>query len=217
MRGMGKRPPMKWSISPYNVPQGKWKKRLKAELRDVTVREGEDSTGRKIPLLRKLRLAEAIETAGFERIDVGFPGSDLQAFKFSKELGRKSELLKSGLVVGWQGQASQRAVVRSLDAGCDQIDILLLCSEIQLAAHDETLASSIAKAIPLARLCAARGVTCFAGLVDVTRTSKESLMTILSSEMFDYFDGAVLYDTVGVATPDGMRSLVELVSRRLKK
>src|SRR5207247_7647990 len=87
-----------WSISPYN-------QRLalkKIELRDVTLREGEDCLGTKIPVSNKLKFSEALEAAGFVRIDVGFPGRDPKDFEFCSKLNDVSTLFKSGLVTSWQ-------------------------------------------------------------------------------------------------------------------
>ncbi len=176
---------------------------------DVTLREGEQSRGVSFSLEQKVELALALEAAGVRQIQVGYPGRferDLDATRaVSSALTRAAtEVVALAFVPDWEAEisaclASEAAVVNVVHRASDRLHGLLGVN------HADVL-HRVKGAI---RQASSGGATVAFTPSDGTRADQDFLLRMWEVAAEAGADRLYVADSVGVATPELVASLVE--------
>jgi isopropylmalate/homocitrate/citramalate synthase len=185
--------------------------RVTVGLYDTTLRDGEQTVGVVLTPEHKLEIARALDAAGVDRIEAGFPRvseDDAQAIALILEAGLEAEV--------WGFSRAVRADVEALvDLGLESSVIESPISDPKLAAlgvSRETMLERIRSAVSFATEEGIR--VAFFG-VDSTRADLEFVRHAYESAVEAGAAEIVVVDTLGVATPEAAAFLVNEVAERL--
>ncbi|MDR2340016.1 MAG: homocitrate synthase [Deltaproteobacteria bacterium] len=174
---------------------------------DSTLRDGHQSPGLAIPLGARLSLAKALEAAGVDRVEAGFPGMgecETEAVRAIKGVLVKAE------VSAWN-RLNLADVSASISAGVDLVHICFPLSERQMGAKlgmgFARAASLLGDAVGLSRDA---GIPCSVGLEDVSRSDEGRIRKAMGLLASLGVEEVRLADTVGVLAPLSVRWLVGL-------
>lgn len=180
-------------------------------LYDTTLRDGEQTVGVVLSPEDKLAIARALDAAGVDRIEAGFPRvseDDAKAIRLILNAGLDAEI--------WGFSRAVRADVEALvELGVQASVIESPISDGKLAAlgvSRETMLERIRSAVSFAAGQAIR--VAFFG-VDSTRADLEFVRTVYESAVEAGAAEVVVVDTLGVATPEAAAFLVVEVVERL--
>jgi len=179
-------------------------------LYDTTLRDGEQTVGVVLSPEDKLAIAKALDAAGVDRIEAGFPRvseDDAKAIRLILNAGLDAEI--------WGFSRAVRADVEALvELGVQASVIESPISDGKLAAlgvSRETMLERIRSAVSFA---AEQGIRVAFFGVDSTRADLEFVRTAYESAVEAGAAEVVVVDTLGVATPEAAAFLVgEVVER----
>ena len=173
-------------------------------LYDTTLRDGEQTVGVVLGPEEKLEIARALDAAGIDRIEAGFPRvseEDAQAIRLIADAGLRAEV--------WGFSRAVPADVEALvDLGVRAAVIESPISDLKLEAlgvSRETMLERIAKAVAFAT---EHGITVAFFGVDSTRAELEFYRRAYSTAVEAGAKEVVAVDTIGVATPEAAAYLV---------
>jgi isopropylmalate/homocitrate/citramalate synthase len=173
-------------------------------LYDTTLRDGEQTVGVVLGPEEKLEIARALDAAGIDRIEAGFPRvseEDAQAIRLIADAGLRAEV--------WGFSRAVPADVEALvDLGVRAAVIESPISDLKLEAlgvSRETMLERIAKAVAFAT---EHGITVAFFGVDSTRADLEFYRSAYSTAVEAGAKEVVAVDTIGVATPEAAAYLV---------
>jgi isopropylmalate/homocitrate/citramalate synthase len=173
-------------------------------LYDTTLRDGEQTVGVVLGPEEKLEIARALDAAGIDRIEAGFPrvsAEDAQAIRLIADAGLRAEV--------WGFSRAVPADVEALvDLGVRAAVIESPISDLKLEAlgvSRETMLERIAKAVAFAT---EHGITVAFFGVDSTRADLEFYRRAYSTAVEAGAKEVVAVDTIGVATPEAAAYLV---------
>ncbi len=173
-------------------------------LYDTTLRDGEQTVGVVLSPEVKLELARALDDAGVDRIEAGFPrvsDDDAEAIKLIAAAGLRAEI--------WGFSRAVPADVEALvDLGVGAAVIESPISDLKLEAlgvSRETMLERIAKAVSFA---VGHGITVAFFGVDSTRADLDFYRRAYSAAVEAGASEVVAVDTIGVATPEAAAYLV---------
>ena len=173
-------------------------------LYDTTLRDGEQTVGVVFSPEDKLAIAQALDDAGVDRIEAGFPRvseEDAEAIRLIADAGLEAQVWGFARAV----QADVEALV---ELGVRAAVIESPISDRKLAAlgvtHDEML-GRIRKAVEFA---SREGITVAFFGVDGTRAELAFFHRAYEAAVEAGAEEAVVVDTIGVATPEGAAYLV---------
>jgi isopropylmalate/homocitrate/citramalate synthase len=184
--------------------------RVTVGLYDTTLRDGEQTVGVVLSPEQKLRIAQALDEAGVDRIEAGFPRvstEDTRAIELIRDAGLAAEV--------WGFSRAVRADVEAL------VELGLTASVVESPISDGKLAAlAVSRETMLERI---RGAVSFAaeqGIrvaffgVDSTRADLEFARRAYETAIEAGANEAVVVDTLGIATPEAAAYLVgEIVDR----
>jgi isopropylmalate/homocitrate/citramalate synthase len=185
--------------------------RVTVGLYDTTLRDGEQTVGVVLSPEQKLEIARALDAAGIDRIEAGFP-------RVSEEDTRAIELiLGAGLDAEiWGFSRAVRADVEALvELGLGASVVESPISDGKLAAlgvSRETMLERIGTAISFA---AEEGIRVAFFGVDSTRADLEFVRRAYETAVEAGASEVVVVDTLGIATPEAAAFLVGEVADRL--
>jgi isopropylmalate/homocitrate/citramalate synthase len=173
-------------------------------LYDTTLRDGEQTVGVVLSPEDKLAIAGALDAAGVDRIEAGFPRvseEDAEAIRLIADAGLGAEV--------WGFARAVQADVELLaELGVRAAVVESPISDAKLAAlgvsHDEML-GRIRKAVSFA---AGEGITVAFFGVDGSRAELDFFHRAYDAAVEAGAQEAVVVDTIGVATPEGAAYLV---------
>jgi isopropylmalate/homocitrate/citramalate synthase len=173
-------------------------------LYDTTLRDGEQTVGVVLSPEDKLAIARALDAAGVDRIEAGFPRvseEDAEAIRLIADAGLRAEV--------WGFARAVQADVELLaELGVHAAVVESPISDAKLAAlgvsHDEML-GRIRKAVSFA---AGEGITVAFFGVDGSRAELDFFHRAYDAAVEAGAQEAVVVDTIGVATPEGAAYLV---------
>jgi isopropylmalate/homocitrate/citramalate synthase len=173
-------------------------------LYDTTLRDGEQTVGVVLAPEDKLAIAQALDEAGVDRIEAGFPRvseEDAEAIRLIADAGLRAEV--------WGFARAVQADVELLaELGVHAAVVESPISDAKLAAlgvsHDEMLVR-IRKAVSFA---AGEGITVAFFGVDGSRAELDFFHRAYDAAVEAGAQEAVVVDTIGVATPEGAAYLV---------
>ena len=185
--------------------------RITVGLYDTTLRDGEQTVGVVLTPEQKLEIARALDAAGIDRIEAGFPrvsSEDTRAIELILEAGLEAQI--------WGFSRAVRADVEALvELGLTASVIESPVSDGKLAAlgvSRETMVERIRSAVAFAVEHGVRvaffGVDSTRGDLEFVRRAYEAAVEAGAAEV-------VVVDTLGIATPEAAAYLVGEVVDRL--
>ena len=176
---------------------------------DVTLREGEQSRGISFSLEQKIELALALEAAGVRQIQVGYPGRferDMEATRaVSSALTQAEvEVVALAFVPDWEDEigaclASEAAVVNVVYRASDRLHGLLGVTRHEVLQRVESAVGQAASGEATVAFTPSDG----------TRADHDFLLRMWEVAAGEGADRLYVADSVGVATPELIASLVE--------
>jgi len=185
--------------------------RVTVGLYDTTLRDGEQSVGVVLSPEDKLEIARALDAAGIDRIEAGFPRvseDDARAISLILEAGLEAEIWGFSRAVGAD-------VAALLELGLRSSVIESPISDGKLAAlgvSREAMLERIRAAISLATTQGIR--VAFFG-VDASRADLEFAKHAYAAAVDAGAQEVVIVDTLGIATPEAAAYLVNEIAERL--
>lgn len=184
--------------------------RITVGLYDTTLRDGEQTVGVVLSPEQKLEIARALDAAGVDRIEAGFPrvsADDARAI----ELIRKAELEAEI----WGFSRAVRADVEALlELGLEASVIESPISDGKLAALGVTRDAMLERIRAAVSFAAEQGIRVAFFAVDSTRADLEFVRRVYDSAVKAGASEVVVVDTLGIATPEAAAFLVgEVVDR----
>jgi isopropylmalate/homocitrate/citramalate synthase len=173
-------------------------------LYDTTLRDGEQSVGVVLSPEDKLRIAQALDAAGIDRIEAGFPrvsDDDWRAVELIAEAGLRAEIWGFSRAV----QADVEALVE-LGVAASVIESPISDGKLEaLGVSRETMLERIRSAVSFASEHGIR--VAFFG-VDSSRADLEFFRQAYEAAVEAGAKEAVVVDTLGIATPEAAALLV---------
>jgi isopropylmalate/homocitrate/citramalate synthase len=185
--------------------------RVTVGLYDTTLRDGEQTVGVVLSPEQKLEIARALDDAGIDRIEAGFPrvsAEDTRAIELILEAGLDAEV--------WGFSRAVRADVEAL------VELGLGASVVESPISDGKLAAlGVSRETMLERIGAAVSFAAEEGIrvaffgVDSTRADLEFVRRAYETAVEAGASEVVVVDTLGIATPEAAAFLVGEVADRL--
>ena len=173
-------------------------------LYDTTLRDGEQTVGVVLGPEEKLEIAKALDAAGIDRIEAGFPRvsvEDAEAIRLIADAGLHAEVWGFSRAVPADVEALVELGVRAAVIESPISDLKLQA----LGVSRETMLERIAKAVAFAT---GHGITVAFFGVDSTRADLEFYRQAYSTAVEAGAREVVAVDTIGVATPEAAAYLV---------
>ena len=173
-------------------------------LYDTTLRDGEQTVGVVLGPEEKLEIAKALDAAGIDRIEAGFPRvsvEDAEAIRLIADAGLHAEVWGFSRAVPADVEAIVELGVRAAVIESPISDLKLQA----LGVSRETMLERIAKAVAFATR---HGITVAFFGVDSTRADLEFYRQAYSTAVEAGAREVVAVDTIGVATPEAAAYLV---------
>ncbi|SMY01050.1 hydroxymethylglutaryl-CoA lyase [Brevibacterium aurantiacum] len=184
-------------------------------LRDVTLRDGLQLTGKLLETDRKVEIVRKLLAAGIEEIEIGSMARPDLVPPMANTLEVVAQLTPEERSACWIWVATPRQVQRAIDAGITNIQYCFSVSDAHNNANigrdTETSLAAFPEALELTRaasgkiqLCLATSFTCpFEGEID-----PERVLAIARDPRAIDADDIVICDTLGQAVPGQVASLV---------
>lgn len=192
-----------------------------ATLRDVTLRDGLQLTGKVLATERKIEIVRALLAAGVTELEIGSMARPDLVPPMANSLELIGELTPEELERCWIWVATPRHVERALAAGARNFQYCFSVSDAHnegnIGRDTEASIAAMPKAVELAReaggriqLCLATSFTCpFEGRIDPQR-----VMDIASDDRTEGACDIVIADTLGQAVPAQVSALIGAVHTR---
>jgi hydroxymethylglutaryl-CoA lyase len=190
-----------------------------ARLRDVTLRDGLQLTGKMLPTERKVELARALLAAGVPELEIGSMARGDLVPPMANTLDVIAALTPEELERSWVWVATPRHIARAAEAGARNFQYCLSASDAHNQANIGRTTDASLEAMPEAvelahgvggriQLCIATSFTCpFDGLVPEQR-----VIDIANDARATGAEDIVICDTLGQAHPQQVSSLVGRVA-----
>ncbi len=195
-------------VSRYNKPKTNNKRLI--GINDCTLREGEQSGDVAFSMKDREMIAFALDEAGVDRIQIGFPEEDKQAKKEMKRIiGRLKNAGTETLIVAFSDQWKAQ-VDNALESGINHLNVIYRTSPylMKLLGVDENQATErTLEVITYAKNQGAPKIVFTP--TDATRSDWEFLKSISRKALAAGACELSVADTVGVATPDAIFYLVQ--------
>jgi isopropylmalate/homocitrate/citramalate synthase len=185
--------------------------RITVGLYDTTLRDGEQTVGVVLSPEQKLEIARALDEAGIDRIEAGFPRvspEDTRAIQLILEAELEAEI--------WGFSRAVRADVEAL------VDLGLRASVVESPVSDGKLtALGVSREAMLERIRSAVAFASDEGIrvaffgVDSTRAELEFARRAYEAAVEAGAQEVVVVDTLGIATPEAAAYLVGEIADRL--
>ena len=193
-------------INPY------YPKRMRIEICDVTLREGEQTPGVTFRKDEKIEIAKMLDAIGLEVIEAGFPAVS----RGEKEVVREIASLGLRADIGCLARAIKGDVDVALECDVDVIGLLTATSDSHIKckyrkSREEVLQSSL-EVLDYAK---AHGLDVRFAAEDATRTDVDFLKKFFREGERHGADMVSIADTVGALRPAAARTLVEDVRKTI--
>jgi 2-isopropylmalate synthase len=182
---------------------------------DETLRDGLQAANIPMPTLeRKLRFVDHMASCGIRCADLGFPGSSPKARQECTELTRHIVARGYPIVPGFAGRTHPadigaiRAVARDAETHVDAY-LFIGVSPIRQYVQDWSLPEILGNIRDSAAACDRDGLEFVLVLEDTVRCTPDVLRRVYDTAIDVGVRRVTLCDTVGAATPEGTRSLIQ--------
>jgi hydroxymethylglutaryl-CoA lyase len=185
-------------------------------LRDVTLRDGLQLTGKLLDTQRKVELARLLLDVGVDAVEIGAMARPDLVPPMANTLDVIAALTPEELRRCWVWAATPRGIVRAIEAGARNFQYCLSVSDQHNMANVGRTTEESMAALPDAvdlvtiaggqlELTLATAFTCpYSGPVDPQR-----VLDLIADDRATAVSSVVLCDTLGQATPPQVRGLVE--------
>ena len=186
------------------------------ELDDETLRDGLQSPSvRNPPLEVKKRLLHLMDALGIDSADIGLPGASPQAKEAIVELARettKLKKLKPNCAVRTHPADIQGAIEVSVEAGVPiETCAFIGSSPIRRFAEDWSLDTMLRNVRASVSAAVKAGLPVMFVTEDTTRADPDTLKRLYDTAIENGARRLCVSDTVGHATPEGVRNLLTFV------
>ena len=172
---------------------------------DSTLREGEQFALSRFTLGDKVEIARALDAFGVDYLELTTPVASPQsrrALETIAGLGLNAKILT-------HTRANLSDAQLAAECGVDGIDILFgTSSELRAFSHGREVAEIIDESLEVIRYVKSRGLNVRFSSEDTFRSDKADLLRVYAAADAAGVDRVGLADTVGVASPSGVRELV---------
>jgi isopropylmalate/homocitrate/citramalate synthase len=180
-------------------------------LYDTTLRDGEQTVGVVLSPGDKLAIAKALDQAGVDRIEAGFPrvsAEDTRAISLILEAGLEAEI--------WGFSRAVKADVEALaELGLEAAVVESPISDGKLTALGVSRATMLDRIRSAVSFAVDQGIRVAFFGVDSTRADLEFVRAVYESAVEAGAAEVVVVDTLGIATPEAAAFLVGEVVERL--
>jgi 2-isopropylmalate synthase len=189
---------------------------MKLRILDTTLRKGEESAGAAMSASARLGIAKALEAAGIDVIEAGFPAASPRVAASVAQIAEHvtgsavaafCRLVPKDVEIAWAAikHAREPRFITSLATSDDHLNVKLRM----------TRAAALERIDHIVRMCAAFGAHVSFSAEDATRTDRDFLMNALSTAVSAGARTVVIPDTVGYMHPDEYGALTRFVRERL--
>src|SRR6266704_2624617 len=213
-------------IHDWNTAGGKsaldWS-RARVDLNDETLRDGLQSPSVRDPSLEvKRRLLHLMADLGIAAADLGLPGAGPRIVEQVRALAREIRDQKLAIAPNCAARtvvADVEPIVRIADELGIRIEAATFIgsSPIRQYAEDWTLDRILASTEEAVTYAVQHGLPVMYVTEDTTRARPETLKALYGAAIECGAGRICLADTVGHATPDGVRALIKFVKREIVK
>jgi isopropylmalate/homocitrate/citramalate synthase len=185
--------------------------RVTVGLYDTTLRDGEQTVGVVLSPEQKLAIAEALDEAGVDRIEAGFPrvsAEDTRAIELIRDAGLAADI--------WGFSRAVRADVEALvELGLHASVVESPISEGKLAALGVSRKTMLERIRGAVSFAAEQGIRVAFFGVDSTRADLEFARHAYEDAVEAGAQEVVVVDTLGIATPEAAAFLVGEIADRV--
>jgi isopropylmalate/homocitrate/citramalate synthase len=171
---------------------------------DTTLRDGEQTVGVVLDPEDKLELARGLDELGIERIEAGFPRvsqDDWRAVELIRDAGLNAEVWGFSRAV----EADVKALVE-LEIAASVIESPI--SDLKLEALGVDRDAMLERIVAAVSFAVEQGITVAFFGVDGTRADAGYFETVYKTAVEAGAQEAVVVDTIGIASPEGVADLV---------
>ena len=183
----------------------------KVEIFDTTLRDGEQTPGLSFPLAEKLEIARELDQLGVDVIEAGFPASSKEEMQCVAEIVQAVDTPVCGLA-----RIKRSDLEPAFDSGVEIVHVFASTSEIQMKKSMKMSRNEVLeRSVEIVSMVKEAGKTCIFSPMDASRTEEDYLLQITRAVKEAGADMINIPDTVGVAMPDEVKNMVELVRREV--
>ena len=205
----------KWFVSPYNYLPEIWKDfnpSERFELHDITLRDGEETSGVVFDKYDKLKIAEALNELGIKRIELGLfiSPDDPEALEAVAEAGLEADIYtifrfnkKEGIDI------ALKCDVKNITLSAPSSEVLIKY-DYKLTREDV-----INRTIENMDYAKDHGLHVNLFLIDTFRTEWDQLINFIKKGEEGGAEAIILVDTFGVASPPAVFYLVKRVKEEV--
>lgn len=189
-------------------------KRKQVQVFDCTLRDGEQAPGVVFPMIEKVELGKALSRAGVKTLDASFPAVS------EDERHALSCMAKSGLAarIGATVRSNPEEVDLAKECGAETVFIFLPVSDILIKHKLRISKDEVEKRVKeVCSYSSGSGLETFFVAEDSARQDYRRVARLIDLAAEAGANGAILCDTVGVLTPDGIREHVQGVIKSMKR
>ena len=203
------------------IPRGFDWSAAHVELNDETLRDGLQSPSARDPSLEvKKRLLHLMADLGIAAADIGLPGAGPRAVEQATALAREIRDQRIPLAPNCAARtvvADIEPIVRIADAVGMKLEVAAFIgsSPIRQFAEDWTLERMLRATTDAVRFAVGHGLPVMYVTEDTTRALPDTLRALYGAAIDNGATRLCLADTVGHATPDGVRALVRFVKKEI--
>ena len=198
-------------------PTFDWTSVTSVHVNDETLRDGlQNPSVVDPPISDKIRLLHLMDDLGIYSVDIGLPGAGPRAVEAVTALA--IEIVNAGLSI--RANAAARTTVADIRPIAEvsqsvglpiQVCAFIGSSPIRKYAEDWTLDQMLGKVEEAVNFAVTEGLSVMMVTEDTTRAKPEDLKRLYSRAIELGAERICLSDTVGHATPDGVRALVRFM------
>lgn len=185
----------------------------KVVLFDTTLRDGEQTPGVALTSLDKLKIARQLDMLGVPVIEAGFPitsPGEEEAVRMIVKEGLKAEIAALA-------RSSKQDIEKAVATGVQRIHLFIATSDIHLKKKLQiSREEAVKRAVEAIELAKSYGVKIEFSAEDATRTSLDFLVEFYKSVEEAGANIIDIPDTVGVATPFAMKTIVSRVHEAVR-
>ncbi|QKY19236.1 2-isopropylmalate synthase [Halolamina sp. CBA1230] len=178
-----------------------------ARIFDTTLRDGEQSPRTSFSYDDKREIAAALDAAGVDVIEAGFPVNSDAEFAAVRDVASAADTTVCGLA-----RVVEDDIEAALDAGVDMVHAFASTSDVQI--EDSMHASReavIERSVETVVRAADSGAEVMFSPMDATRTDPDYLIEVVEAVSEAGVDWINVPDTCGVATPGRFAELIRTV------
>lgn len=179
---------------------------------ESTLREGEQFVGANFTTEQKVRIAEALDDFGVELIEVTSPAASPQSLADCRTIAHLG--LKAGVIT--HTRCSLEDAKLAADTGVQGIDVVMGTSSVlRQFSHGKDIATIIRMARDVVHYIQDRGLRARFSTEDSFRSELADILAVYGAIAAEGVNRVGVADTVGVATPFQVHSLVSEIRRRV--